>query len=382
MARKERNQRLRFSAFRNIFGVIVHSELLIVDSETDPRQTYSQSQMAQQLLQEPEQGQPIKDHHHLPPLLLVLRPPPVFTAFHHHFSTNFQLLKPYESPLPTDLFLSTYAGSVEAVLCSGASPITAGVLRLLPSLRLVVTASAGVNHIDLAECRRRGIAIANAGGVFSEDVADVAVGLLIDVMRRVTAADRFVRGWMWPTHGDYPLGSKLGGKRVGIVGLGSIGSEVAKRLESFGCIISYNSRMTKPSVPYTYYPTVYQLASNCDVLIICCALTDETRHIINKLVMSALGKEGIIINIARGAIINEKELVGCLARGEIAGAGLDVFENEPNVPKELSAMDNVVLLPHRAAFTEEAFFDAFRLVVDNLEAFFSNRPLLSPVIDE
>ncbi|KAE9445732.1 hypothetical protein C3L33_22369, partial [Rhododendron williamsianum] len=132
--------------------------------------------------------------------------------------------------------------------------------------------------------------------------------------------------------------------------------------------------MTKPSVPYAYYPTVYQLASNCDVLIICCALTDETRHIINKLVMSALGKEGIIINIARGAIIDEKELVGCLVRGEIAGAGLDVFENEPNVPKELFVI--------RAAFTEEAFFDAFRLVMDNLEAFFSNRPLLSPVIDE
>lgn len=250
----------------------------------------------------PEKENPTKDHH-LPPQLLVLRPPPVFTAFHHHFSTKFHLLKAYESPLPTDLFLSTHAGSVEAVLCSCASPITADVLRLLPSVRLVVTASAGVNHIDLTECRRREIAVANAGSVFSEDVADVAVGLLIDVMRRISGGDRFVRRQMWPTHGDYPLGSKLGGKRVGIVGLGSIGSEVAKRLESFGCIISYNSRTKKPSVSYPYHPTVYQLASNCDMLVICCALTDQTRHVINKQVMSALGKEGVIVNIARGAIV-------------------------------------------------------------------------------
>ncbi|KAL7203614.1 hypothetical protein ACSBR2_016807 [Camellia fascicularis] len=328
------------------------------------------------------------EHHRHPtpqeqefPELLVLRPPAVFTAFHHLFTAKFQVLKAYASPLPTDLFLTTYAQSVRAVLCAGSSPITANVLSHLPSLQVVVSASAGVNHIDFQECRRRGISVANAGTVFSEDVADVAVVLLIDVLRKITGGDRFVRRRDWPSHGNYPLGSKLEGKRVGIIGLGSIGTEVAKRLESFGCIISYNSKTKKPNVTYPFHPNVSQLASNSDVLIICCSLTDQTRHMINREVMSALGKGGVIINVGRGAIVNEKELVECLVEGEIGGAGLDVFENEPNVPKELFGLDNVVLLPHRAAFTEESFFDCSQLVIANLEAFFGNRPLLTPVTD-
>ncbi|GFY99595.1 D-isomer specific 2-hydroxyacid dehydrogenase family protein [Actinidia rufa] len=140
----------------------------------------------------------------------------------------------------------------------------------------------------------------------------------------------------------------LGGKRVGIVGLGSIGLDVAKRLEAFGCILSYNSRKKKPSVPFPFYSNVCELAANCEVLIICCALTEETHHMINYEILSALGKEGVIVNIARGGIIDEKELVRCLVQGDIAGAGLDVFENEPEVPRELFGLANVVLSPHRA----------------------------------
>ncbi|KAM7476355.1 hypothetical protein LguiB_023598 [Lonicera macranthoides] len=316
------------------------------------------------------------------PQLLIFRPPPVFTAHEDEFSKKFDILKAYRSPLPTDLFITTYAQSVKAVLCSGASPITADLIRHLPSLKFVVTASAGVNHIDLQECRRRGISVANAGVVFSEDVSDVAVGLLIDVLRRISAGDRFVRAGLWPVIDEYPLGSKLGGKRIGIVGMGSIGSEVAKRLEAFGCTISYTSRKKKLSTSYPFYQNVLELAFNCDILVICCALSDQTRHMINGEVMSALGKDGIIINIARGAIINEKELVRRLVNGEIGGAGLDVFENEPSVPKEMLGLYNVVLSPHKAAFTEESFFDAFQLVVGNLEAFFSNKPLLSPITDD
>ena len=171
---------------------------------------------------------------------------------------------------------------------------------------------------------------------------------------------------------------QLGGKRVGIVGLGSIGSEVAKRLEAFGCCVSYNSRNKKPSVTYPFYPDVCELAANSDVLIICCALTDQTHHLINKQVLLALGKRGVIINVGRGAIIDEKEMVGCLLRGEIGGAGLDVFENEPDVPEQLFALDNVVLSPHSAVFTPESFKDVCELAVANLEAFFSNKPLLTP----
>lgn len=164
--------------------------------------------------------------------------------------------------------------------------------------------------------------------------------------------------------------------------MGSIGSLVAERLVTFGCHISYNSRTQKPSVPYPFYSSVQELAANSDVLIICCGLTEETRHMINKDVLSALGKEGVIVNIGRGAIIDEQELVRCLVQGEIKGAGLDVFENEPDVPKELFVMNNVVLSPHRAVFTSETFQDRQKLVVANLEAFFSNKPLLTPVVDD
>lgn len=239
--------------------------------------------------------------------------------------------------------------------------------------------SAGVDHIDLVECRRRGIKVTSAGDAFSEDVADYAVGLLIDVLRRVSAADRYVRAGLWPARGEFSLGSKLGGKRVGIVGLGSIGSLVAKRLEAFGCIIAYNSRSKKPHVAFPYFSTVHDLATNSEVLIICCSLTNETHHLINKDVLRALGKKGVIVNVGRGALIDEKELVQFLVQGEMGGAGLDVSENEPNVPKELFELDNIVLSPHKAAFTPESFAALREVVVGNLEAFFSNKPLLSPV---
>ncbi|KAK2989125.1 hypothetical protein RJ640_027199 [Escallonia rubra] len=175
---------------------------------------------------------------------------------------------------------------------------------------------------------------------------------------------------------------QLGGKRVGIVGLGSIGSRIATRLEAFGCVIAYNSRNKKASVPFPYYANVHDLAASSDALIICCALSNETHHIINKDVMAALGKKGVIVNIGRGALVDEKELVQFLVRNEIGGAGLDVFENEPVVPEELYALDNVVLSPHKAVATPESFAAVQEVIIGNLEAFFSNKPLLSQVKSE
>lgn len=168
-------------------------------------------------------------------------------------------------------------------------------------------------------------------------------------------------------------------KRIGIVGLGKIGFEVAKRLKAFGCNISYNSRNEKPSVSYPFYSTVRDLAENSDAIILCCSLTDRTRRLVDEEVLSALGKKGMVINIGRGALIDEKELVRCLVGGKIGGAGLDVFEDEPNVPEELFALDNVVLSPHLAGCTLESFEAAAEVAIANLEAFFSNKPLLSPI---
>ncbi|KAL6176991.1 hypothetical protein ACLB2K_053623 [Fragaria x ananassa] len=327
--------------------------------------------------------------HHLPELLVIHNPYSVFTRFESDFSIKFHILKAWESPLPLDQFLTTHARSVRSMFSYfNFTQVNADLLRLLPALELVVTPTVGVNHIDLTECRRRGISVANAGAAYSEDVADCAVGLFIDVHRRLSAADRYIRQRLWgigtpDDRRNYPLtGRKLGGKRVGIVGLGSIGYEVAKRLEAFGCSISYNSRREKPCVSYPFYSDVCELAANNDSLIICCALTDQTHHLINKQVLSALGREGVIVNVGRGAVIDEKELVRCLVHGEIRGAGLDVFEDEPHVPKVLFGLDNVVLSPHIAAFTPESFQTVSDVMVANLEAFFSDQPLLTSFIDD
>ncbi|XP_075518557.1 glyoxylate/hydroxypyruvate reductase HPR3-like [Primulina tabacum] len=314
---------------------------------------------------------------HLPEVI-VFGPPSVFKIYSLQFSSKFKMLKPWESPLPLPQYLAEHAQNTRVALCSGICPLPATVIAQLPSLSLVVSTSAGMNHIDLMECRRRGIAVVNGATVFSVDVADLAVGLLIDVSRKISAGNRYVRNGLWREQGIYPLGFKLGGKKVGIVGLGSIGLEVAKRLEAFGCSLLYHSRKKNSSVSYIFHSNILELAAASDVLVICCPLTEQTRHMINRDVLLALGKEGLIINIARGSVIDEKELVRCLQQREIAGAGLDVFENEPRVPTELFELDNVVLSPHFAVFTEESFRDSYELVTGNLEAFFSNKPLLSP----
>ncbi|XP_074285554.1 glyoxylate/hydroxypyruvate reductase HPR3-like [Silene latifolia] len=325
----------------------------------------------------------IKDSSSSLPKIILIKPPPVFLSLEHQFSRHFHFLKAYESPLPLPAFLAAAAadGGVSAMfVTANGPPITAeSVLDHVPSVRCIVSSAAGVDYIDLDECRRRGIVVANAAGVSSADCADFAVGLVVDVFRKVSDGDRFVRSGGW-CGGEFRLGRRLGGKTVGIVGLGRIGSAVAKRLHGFDCRILYNSRNKKPSVPYSFYSNVCEMAADSDLLVICCSLSDQTRHMINKEVLTALGKDGIIVNVARGPIIDEKELLRFLLEGRIAGAGLDVFEHEPSVPQELFSLDNVVLAHHQAGFTEECFQDLFELVKGNFEAFFSNKPLLSPVV--
>jgi len=172
---------------------------------------------------------------------------------------------------------------------------------------------------------------------------------------------------------------QVSGKRVGIVGLGRIGSQVARRLAAFGCPVAYHSRSPKPSSPYRFVPTVRALAADSDVLVLSCALTEETRRVVDREAMEALGKDGVLVNVGRGGLVDELELVRCLREGVIGGAGLDVFDKEPDVPAELLAMDNVVLSDHRAVFTPESFRGVLDVVAGNLEAFFAGRPLLSPV---
>lgn len=296
--------------------------------------------------------------------------------------TDFHFLKPWESSESLLDFLSTHSDEIKVILCSGPVLIDATRIAMLPKLESVISTSKGVDMIDLEVCQARGIAVTNAGTVFSDDAADFVVGFVLNLFRRISVADSYVRGGMWTVSsskyaGEFPLGSTVGGKRIGILGLGSIGSETARRLEAFGCRISYYSRKRKTSVPssYTYFSDVCELAAQVDVLVVSCALNSETKNIVNKKVLEALGKQGFVINVGRGMLIDEKELVRCLKNGEIADAGLDVFENEPFVPPELYEMDNVVLSPHSSVLTEESLSEIGELARANLEAFFSGKPL-------
>ncbi|XP_074321813.1 glyoxylate/hydroxypyruvate reductase HPR3-like [Silene latifolia] len=317
------------------------------------------------------------------PLLLIHREPVPGLSSFEHLSSYFTLLDPTADVGPDrEAYKDTlraHAGGVRAVYCSGLSQLGKDTMDCLPYLKCVVGSSVGTDHIDLAECCRRGISVANIADAFSTDVAEYAVGLLLDVLRRISAADRFVRVGSWPLCREIPLGFSLTRKRVGIVGLGSIGSRVAKRLISFGCTIAYTSRSHNPSAPYPFYGTVHNLALESEILILCCTLNDQTRHMINKDVMTALGKKGILINVGRGGLIDEAEMVRFLVEGRLGGVGLDVYENEPSVPKELFGLDNVVMSPHQAVLTPESLQAAKDTALGNLLAFFANKPLLSPV---
>ncbi|KQJ81656.1 glyoxylate/hydroxypyruvate reductase HPR3 [Brachypodium distachyon] len=271
------------------------------------------------------------------------------------------------------------AAEARVLLVPRLAPVTAQLLGGLPALELVAATTVGVDHVDLEACRRRGLCVTNAGAAFSVDSADYAVGLVVAALRRVAAADAFVRSGRWAVNGDYPLTTKVSGKRVGIVGLGNIGALVARRLAAFGCAVSYHSRSPKPAAPYKFFPAVRDLASDSDVLVLSCALTEETRHMVNREVMEALGKDGVLVNVGRGGLVDEPELVRCLREGVIGGAGLDVYEDEPAVPRELLGMDNVVLSGHKAVSTTESIRGVVEIVAANLDAFFSGRPLVSPV---
>ncbi|WVZ83175.1 hypothetical protein U9M48_030347 [Paspalum notatum var. saurae] len=316
-----------------------------------------------------------------PGLLLLRRTDATFLAA---LRARFRVLDFYASGAALGPFLAAAAAGPDPpraalVVAGGAVLVDAAFLDAVPSLRCVVTTGAGVDHVDLAQCARRGVAVAGAGAVFSVDVADHAVGLLLAVLRRVAAADRYVRAGLWAARGDYPLVSKLSGKRVGIIGLGSIGTLVARRLEAFGCVVSYHSRAPKAGVPYRYFADAAALAADCDALVVACALNDATRGIVGRRVLDELGPGGVLVNVARGGNVDERELVAALREGRVAGAGLDVFEDEPHVPPELRGLDSVVLTAHEAAFTEESAADLRELMIGNLEAFFAGRPLLTPV---
>lgn len=267
--------------------------------------------------------------------------------------------------------------SVVGLITRSNTRIETALLHELPALRVIATCGVGFDNIPLDLCRERGIAVANTPGVLNDAVCELAMGLLLGLLRRLPAADRYVRDGQWE-HGAFPLTRSLAGKRVGIVGMGRIGQDLAARLGPFKVSIAYTGPRKK-DLPFAFVPTLSDLARASDVLILTCPGGADTDHMVDRAILQALGPNGVLVNMSRGSVVQEDDLMYALEHHEIAGAALDVFANEPHVPQRLRALPNVVFTPHVGSATEETRVAMTRLAVDNLISFFKHNTLLSPV---
>ncbi|MGT2511536.1 2-hydroxyacid dehydrogenase [Cupriavidus basilensis] len=254
-----------------------------------------------------------------------------------------------------DAYLREHGASIRAVVTGGHTGIARAMMEQLPALEVVAVNGVGTDAVDLEYARARGLPVTGTFGALTEDVADLAVGLLIATCRGMCPGDRFIRVGDWVRHPQpsaIPLARRVSGMRVGIVGMGRVGRAIATRMAAFGCPIAYTDLKAMEDVPHTFVADLVQLARQSDALILAAA-ADKAEGIVNAEVLDALGKDGYLINIARGRLVKEDDLVAALVAGRIAGAGLDVFVDEPNVPEALFALDNVTLQAHRASATHQ-----------------------------
>ena len=273
-------------------------------------------------------------------------------------------------------FLLEHGASFTALTTSAAVGANQALMDQLPHLQVISNFGVGLDKVDVAHAQTRGIAVGYTPDVLNDCVADIAFGLLIDVARGMSAADRFVRAGQW-TQGVFPLARKVSGAKLGLVGMGRIGRTIAKRSSGFDMQVRYHTRTAVADVPWSHEQSLLELAAWADFLVVITAGGAGTRHLINAEVLKALGPEGFLINVARGSVVDEAALLLALQNRQIAGAALDVFENEPKVPAAFMAQDNAVLLPHIASATRETRQAMADRVFDNLQAFFNQGILLS-----
>ncbi len=271
------------------------------------------------------------------------------------------------------------ASIVRGCVTNGHSGPAREMIDRMPRLEIIGSVSVGHDGIPVEYARSRGIAVCNTPDVLNDDVADLAIALMIMTARRLVVTDRYVRSGRWPREGEHPLANRASRKRVGILGMGRIGKEIGKRAEAMNNTVAYHSRRPVADVSYKHYPDLVALAKDSDFLVVIIPSTPQTRKIVSRAVIEALGPTGILVNVARGAVVDEDALVEALTGGKLGGAGLDVFVNEPQVPEVLFGMDNVVLQPHAASATHETRRAMSQLVLDNLDARFAGRPLLTEV---
>jgi hydroxypyruvate reductase len=274
-------------------------------------------------------------------------------------------------------FLAAQGATFTAMVTSKGGA-DAALMDALPKLKAIANFGVGYDMVDVAAATKRGIAVSNTPDVLNDCVADVAMGLLIDTARGLSASDRFVRRGEWEK-AQFPLTTRVSGKKLGIAGLGRIGQTIAKRALGFDMEIRYHSRRPVAGVAFVHEPSLVTLAEWCDFLMIVVSGGAATRHLISADVLRALGPKSYLVNISRGSVVDEAALVDALVHGRIAGAGLDVYEDEPHVPAALMSLDNVVLLPHLASGTKETRQAMADCVLANLRSFFEHGRLVTPV---
>jgi lactate dehydrogenase-like 2-hydroxyacid dehydrogenase len=269
-------------------------------------------------------------------------------------------------------FLADVGPRVQGIVTGGVTGASEALMHALPRLGIVAVNGIGTDAVDLDYARSRGIHVTTTPGVLTEDVADLGMALLLAASRQLCAADRYVRDGLWGRQG-LPLARKFSGKKLGILGLGRIGRAIARRAEGFGLEIAYTDTAEISDVLYRRFPALLDLAEWADLLVVAAAGGAQSQGIVDAAVLEALGPDGVLVNVARGSIIDEAALVSALERKQLGAAGLDVFVDEPHVPEALCRMDNVVLQPHRASATRETRLAMGELVLANLAAFFAGQ---------
>ena len=306
------------------------------------------------------------------PCVLLIEPIPAWVV--DRAREEFDLIVLQHETERSDEFTNRFE-DIRGIAMPGFAKVEANFMELMPNLEIVACFGVGYDGADVEYALNHEIAVTNTPGVLTNCVADLGMALILATLRRVVSGDKYVRSGKWINDGFMDLTHSPRGRCMGIVGMGRIGRELANRAEAFGMSIAYHNRSKRDDVRYPYFSNIIQLAEASDVLALTCPGGEETRNLINGDVLSALGEKGYLINISRGSVVNEDALVEALLRREIAGAGLDVFADEPNVPKPLLTMDSVVLQPHHASATVETRTDMGNLTIDNLLAHFAGRPL-------
>ena len=309
-----------------------------------------------------------------PQILVVSRPPPFFLE---PLKAAFVVHERLHEADPQEF--SRLAPQIRGIAGGGESTVSAALMGQLPSLEMVSIMGVGYDGVDVAAALKRNILVTHTPNVLNDEVADLAIGLMLSVARRIPQADQYVRSGRWGTEGAMPLARKVSGARLGIVGLGRIGQSIVDRASAFGMSIAYTARSAKPGLPYPFYASALALAAEVDFLVVITPGGAGTLHMINADVLKALGPRGYLISVARGSVVDEAALLEALEKGIIAGAGLDVFEKEPHPLQAFYKLDNVVLTPHMASATHETRQAMADLAVANLQAHFSGRPVLTPV---